>query len=86
MILLFHPHPRSWYVEDVELVAAVPVLGYGFRATLHCRHCDRVRTGVYLWPLLILRLGLMGIRDPAYQGKALELSEQMADDINASLI
>ncbi|MFG1797781.1 hypothetical protein [Nocardia sp. NPDC049149] len=40
----------------------------------------------YLWPTLIFRLSLMGVRDLAYQGKASELSQQIAGDIDTSLI
>ncbi len=80
-----HLHPRSWEVDDVELVAAVPFVGYFFRAVLHCRSCGRVRTTMYLDSILILRLAYMGVRDPSYQKKALEIAEQMRIDGGASL-
>jgi hypothetical protein len=35
---------------------------------------------------LILQLAHMGLRDPSYQAKAIELANQMSDDVGASLI
>ncbi|MGW5139273.1 hypothetical protein ACWEPH_09380 [Nocardia beijingensis] len=79
-----HLHPRSWYIEEVEIEGYSP-MGYLFDATMRCRQCQRVRTKRYLDTLLVFRLSMMGLRDPDYRETATELSEQVRDDVWAAL-
>ena len=82
----FHWHPLSWYVEEVELVAALPLVDYGFKTTLRCKRCNNVRTTTSFRWIVVFKVGVAGLRDPSYRERALELANQIRDDVGASLI
>ncbi|WP_433578567.1 hypothetical protein [Nocardia brasiliensis] len=82
----FHSHPFSWYIEDIDLSAALPLVGYGFTATVRCHRCGRVRKPIYFFASLVLRLSIRGACDASYQEKAAMLTRQAVEDISTSLI